>query len=94
MKANSRKQIINKIKKVDTKMAFFEKAIKQAYGETKNIKVESCHTTYNVSNIGECPTYIAFDESEDGYTKTIKFAAQRYEKDNAVMMKVVKILSI
>ena len=94
MKAKSRKQIKNSLKTVNVLKNGFKKAVIDTFGETDGIKFEDCHTTEFISGFGECPVYLVYDEKEDGYTKTFKFAAIEYTKNNKSMKKIVKIFDI
>lgn len=94
MKAKSRKQIKNSLKNVDVLKNNFKKAVIDTFGETEGIKMESCFVTENISGLGECPVYIVFDEKDDGYNKTFKFATIDYEKNSKTFRKVVQILEL
>lgn len=93
MKANSSKQIRHKIEKVNTLKNNFEKAIKKCYGEEDDIKLTKCKSTVHVDFVGECDEYLVYDEKEDGYTKTFRFAAQEYVKEGKSYIKVVSIIA-
>jgi hypothetical protein len=93
-KKNSRKQIKNKLLKVDSLTAYFRKKIKEVFGDTKNIEVERCHNNVYVEPYGELPAYIIYAPDEEDHINTFKIVAQRYEKGNKSRMKVIKILDI
>lgn len=94
MRSNNRKQIKNKLLKVDCLTAVFDKKLKEAFGDITNIKVDRCHDKVYIDFHGECPAFLVYDSAEDGYTKTFKIAAKRYENNQKSMMKVIKILDL
>lgn len=68
MKANSAKQIKNKLIKVDTLENNFEKAVIKTYGDAEGIKFKNCNATEQIDFVGECPVYMVYDDNENGYT--------------------------
>lgn len=94
MKAKSRKQIKNSLKKVNVCKDIFEREVIKTYGDIDQVKIDKCNISKMVKSFGECPIYIVYDNKEDGYSKTFRLAVSEYEQNNKCMMKVVEIIDI